>query len=123
MFILPKLPTDYFSFCAFWRFAFSFCFLLLIILFLFCRKNRTSATSVEKPSTAAPPSTRTRASTRVTNLSCASFVGKDFIRKVRKYLQSTCKCSFPLQEHVSASSKNKNKRKSGFDDIVLPILS
>lgn len=63
------------------RFYIQYIFVLLLISF---RKNRTSVTSAGKPSTAAPPSTRTRASTRATNRSCASFAEKDFIRKVRK---------------------------------------
>lgn len=48
------------------------------------RKSLTSVTSAGKPSTAAPRSTRTRASTRDTSRSCASSAGKDSTRKVSR---------------------------------------
>lgn len=46
------------------------------------RKNLINATSAEKPSTAAPRSTRTSASTRATSPSSANFAAKAFTKKV-----------------------------------------
>lgn len=51
---------------------------------IFYRKSLTSVTSAEKPLTGVQPSTRTHASMRDTNHSCASSVGRDFTKKVRR---------------------------------------
>lgn len=51
----------------------------------FCRKSLINATSVAKPSTAAPRSTLTSASTRATSPSSANFAAKAFTKKVMRW--------------------------------------
>lgn len=75
-------------FCIFWCYFLFMAHFPLSYLFppcnFFYRKSLTSVTSAEKPLTGVQPSTRTHASMQDTNHSCASSVGRDFTKKVRR---------------------------------------